>query len=73
MRRALVSIPESNLKELDALSEIQHVSRSELIRQAVAQYLEKLRPSEKADDAFGLWRDRQVDGLDYEARLRAEW
>ena len=73
MRRALVSIPESNLKELDALSEIQHVSRSELIRQAVAQYLEKLRPSEKADDAFGLWRDRKVDGLDYEARLRAEW
>ncbi len=73
MRRALVGISESTLKELDALSEIRHVSRSELIRQAVAQYLEKLRPSEQADDAFGLWKDREVDGLDYQARMRAEW
>ena len=25
------------------------------------------------DDAFGLWKDDPLDGLEYEARLRSEW
>ncbi len=25
------------------------------------------------DAAFGLWRDRQRDGLEYQVEVRAEW
>ena len=25
------------------------------------------------DDAFGIWRDRKIDGLDYQRRIRNEW
>ena len=31
------------------------------------------RASENADDAFGLWGDRAVDGLEYQERVRNEW
>lgn len=73
MRRALVGIPEDDLRELDQLSSIQHVSRAELIRQAVSQYLAKFKPVENADQAFGIWKERRDDGLAVEARLRSEW
>lgn len=73
MRRALVGIPEDDLKELDQLSSIQHVSRAELIRQAVSQYLEKFKPISNADQAFGIWSAKREDGLAAEARLRSEW
>ncbi len=73
MRRALVGIPENELKALDALSEIQHVSRAELIRRAVSLYLEKFKPTDSTDVAFGLWEDRKMDGLAYQTRLREEW
>jgi metal-responsive CopG/Arc/MetJ family transcriptional regulator len=73
MRRALVGIPEKELKALDTLSEVQHVSRAELIRRAVSLYLEKFKPADKSEEAFGLWEDRKVDGLAYQTRLREEW
>lgn len=73
MRRTLVGLPDKALKDLDALSEIQHVSRAELIRQAVSLYLEKFKPADKADEAFGLWETKKIDGLAYQARLREEW
>lgn len=73
MRRALVGIPEADLQALDALSAAQHVSRAELIRQAVAQYLVQFKPAAAQSGAFGLWQSRQVDGLAYQNRIRDEW
>ncbi len=73
MRRALVGIPEADLQSLDVLSQSQHVSRAELIRQAVSMYLAQFKPVENADEAFGLWKDAGVDGLAYQAKLREEW
>ena len=76
MRRALVTLPESDLLALDALSGDQNVSRAELIRQAVSMYLAKFTPADSshdADRAFGLWQHKGVDGLSYQARLRDEW
>lgn len=73
MRRALVGIPEADLQSLDALSKTQHLSRSELIRQAVSLYLAHFNPPVDASEAFGLWKDRGVDGLAYQAQMRDEW
>lgn len=69
--RTLVDIPEKQLQELTVISQSQHVSRAEVIREAINLYLaSKQRPEL---DAFGLWRDRQVDGLAYQEQVRSEW
>jgi len=43
----------------------------ELIRQAVAGYLEQNRAG--LEDSFGLWKKKAVDGVKYQERLRSEW
>lgn len=73
MRRTLVGFPDKDLQELDALSGIKHVSRAELIRQAVSMYIEKYKPAVKSEEAFGLWKAKKVDGLAHQEKLRDEW
>ncbi len=73
MRRTLVGFSDRDLLELDALSALKQVPRAELIRQAVGAYLEKLRPADNSDDAFGLWKDKKIDGHAYQKKLRDEW
>jgi hypothetical protein len=69
--RTLVDIPERQLKALTAICEAEKVSRAEVVRQAIAAYLEKKKPG--GVDAFGLWKDRKVDGLTYQEQVRSEW
>lgn len=73
MKRMLVGFSDHDIQELDALSSIKRTSRAELIRQAVSMYLDKFKPIEVADEAFGLWADKKEDGLAYQQRLRQEW
>jgi metal-responsive CopG/Arc/MetJ family transcriptional regulator len=70
--RTLVDIPEEDLKALDDLGERRRASRAKMIRQAVREFLVNNRRA-SADEAFGLWRDQGVDGLEFQERLRAEW
>lgn len=69
--RTLVDIPEQQLKELNAICEAEKMSRAEVIRQAIAAYLERKKAGRV--DAFSLWKDRQVDGLAYQEQMRSEW
>jgi metal-responsive CopG/Arc/MetJ family transcriptional regulator len=69
--RTLVDIPEKQIKALTAISQAEKVSRAEVIREAIAYYLEKKEP--QSGDAFGLWQDHKVDGLAYQEQVRAEW
>lgn len=73
VRRTLVGFSDKDIQELDALSEIKHVSRAELIRQAVSIYIEKFKPVERSEEAFGLWETKKIDGLTYQEKLREEW
>ncbi len=70
--RTLVDIPEKQLKALTRLSKAQKRSRASVIRDAVSAYLENKLFSEK-DPAFGAWRDQEIDGLEYQRKIRAEW
>ncbi|WP_274626528.1 ribbon-helix-helix protein, CopG family [Arvimicrobium flavum] len=72
MMRTLVDIEEAHLRELDRLAKKKKKSRASIIRQAVAEYLEKRTPA-SLDEAFGLWGDRKVDGLEYQEKIRSEW
>lgn len=72
--RTLVDIPEQHLTLLNSISKSEKVSRAELIRRAIAAYVApRQRKWSGIDAAFGLWADRQEDGLAYQERLRKEW
>jgi metal-responsive CopG/Arc/MetJ family transcriptional regulator len=70
--RALVDIEENQIERLDELARRQKRSRAALIRQALREYLDA-RAAESTEDAFGLWGERAVDGLEYQERVRSEW
>jgi metal-responsive CopG/Arc/MetJ family transcriptional regulator len=70
--RTLVDIPDDALAKLDDLRERRGVSRAELIRTAIGDLL-KRNPPVTPDDVFGLWRGREIDGLEHQRRLRDEW
>jgi hypothetical protein len=70
--RTIIELPREQLDALDAWCGREHISRAEAVRRAVAAHLKQIRTSGPVS-AFGLWRRRHVDGLNYERRLRREW
>lgn len=69
--RTLVDIPDRQLKDLTAVCTAEKISRAELIRQAISAFLEKKKPA--TVEAFGLWKEHKVDGLEYQEQVRSEW
>ena len=70
--RILVDVDEQNLRKLDRLAGKERRSRASVVRQAIAEHLDKRAP-EALEDAFGLWGERKVDGLLYQEKVRSEW
>jgi predicted transcriptional regulator len=70
--RTLVDIGDIQIQALDALSQKARRSRAALVREAIEDYLERHRIDQQAD-AFGLWGNRKVDGLEYQEMIRSEW
>ena len=73
--RILIDLPRDQIDALAKLGEQRGRSRAALIREAVAEYLDKRQPGD-SDEAFGLWRTPAAepeDGVAYQRRLRAEW
>ena len=72
--RTLVDIPEQDLEALNRMSKAENVSRAELVRRAIALYLTpRKRDNSGLREAFGLWKDRNEDALEYQERMRREW
>lgn len=70
--RITVDIPDEQLDLLAAVCRRDGVSRAEVVRRAVAAYLEQQRVT-TWDDAFGIWREREIEGVAYQRKLRSEW
>lgn len=75
--RILVDIPQHQVESLAVLAQQQDLARAELVRQAIAEYLQRHPPmiTPIMEQAFGLWQQRDDigDGLDYQNKLRDEW
>lgn len=72
--RTIIEIPEEQLRALDMWRHTRGISRAEAVRLAVANLLEgAARARTSMEAAFGLWSDRQLDGLAEQERVRAEW
>jgi len=70
--RTLIDLPDAQIQALALLCERVRQPRAAVIREAVAEYLER-RAMKSADAAFGLWGARAGDGLAYQHKARAEW
>jgi len=71
--RTIIDLPEAQLVALRLLEVRKNVSRAELIRQAVAQYV--IRNIE-TPEAFGAWNTKNrksADAVTTQQKLRAEW
>jgi metal-responsive CopG/Arc/MetJ family transcriptional regulator len=70
--RTIVELPEQQIAALKAMSEREGLSRAELMRRAVAEYLARHQGQED-EAAFGLWKEHGKEGLLYQQQLRREW
>jgi metal-responsive CopG/Arc/MetJ family transcriptional regulator len=55
--RAVIDIPNSLLGQLDSLAASKGVSRAEVMRQALGNYVQACKP-EQIERFYGLWQDR---------------
>ena len=69
--RTIVDLPDEQIEALKRIAEHSQLSRAELIRRAVTQYLACHQPVSD-DDTFGFRKARQKDGLKYQESVRAE-
>ncbi|AFQ50913.1 ribbon-helix-helix protein, CopG family [Burkholderia cepacia] len=72
MSRILIDLSNGQLDELAAIVETEQRPRAAIIRDAIDAYIAQHKRSH-ADNVFGLWKDRVVDGLTYQEALRSEW
>lgn len=70
--RVIVEIPDEQLELMERLLEREGISRAELVRRAVRDYLQRCESGD-ACSAFGLWANNPRDGLSYQEELRSEW
>ena len=70
--RTLIDIPDADLKKLNRLSKARKTSRAQLVRHAISDYL-KAQKQDTLDEIFGMWKDRNIDGLEYQEQMRREW
>jgi hypothetical protein len=70
--RTIIDLAADQLEALDAWCRAEGISRAEGVRRAIVQQVRHVR-RQQPDAAFGLWRGRKEDGLEYERRIRREW
>lgn len=70
--RTIVELPDDQIEALASLCLSEGISRAEAIRRAISAYVGQRRHATVAA-AFGIWRDRPLDGLEFQRELRDEW
>lgn len=70
--RTIIEVPEEVVRNLDRVGSQQSKSRAAIIREAIHLYLEN-KELRNADAAFGIWRSKRKEGLNYQEQLRSEW
>lgn len=73
--QATIEISEEQAQILMQYCQITHISQNEVFQQALKLFLPTLPSKKKLSDhpAFGCWKNKNVDSLDYQIALRDEW
>ncbi|EHO00929.1 protein YiiF [Escherichia coli] len=72
MGRIILDLSNEVIKQLDDLEVQRNLPRTELLREAVDQYLVNQSQTVRTS-AFGIWLGREEDGVEYQRKLREEW
>ena len=73
--RVPIDLKRDDVAALDAQARREGVSRAELMRQAIAEFLGRIGSPDQ-DAGFGAWKRGArpaIDGLAYQEKLRREW
>ncbi|AAL02835.1 hypothetical protein [Rickettsia conorii] len=71
--RTIINIADSQIKILDKISK-KKISRDKIIGQALTSYIASNDHNNKAfENAFGLWKDKNLDSVEYQTKLCNEW
>lgn len=72
--RTIIDIPDLQIKVLDEISNIKHVSRASIIREALNRYIIEINKNKRDfESAFGIWENENYSGVRYQRILREEW
>jgi metal-responsive CopG/Arc/MetJ family transcriptional regulator len=76
--RTIIDLPEEQVRALADYCAREKVSRAEAVRRAVAILVEERERrqrdhKEALKAAFGIWKDRGIDAVEYQRKLRSEW
>ena len=69
--RTIIDLPDEQTVSLKRLCETRQISFIEAVREAVALYLADAADPQ-GDEAFGIWKDRNLGGLSCQHELRDE-
>ncbi|ENB8999597.1 hypothetical protein ABIZ31_001903 [Escherichia coli] len=70
--RIILDLSNEVIKQLDDLEVQRNLPRTELLREAVDQYLVNQSQTVRTS-AFGIWQGCEEDGVEYQRKLREEW
>lgn len=69
-----IQLEEATAARLAALCRRKGWPEEQAIQEAITILLSEYATDEEiAERAFGMWKDRNIDALEYQRRLRAEW
>ncbi len=73
--QATIEISEEQAQTLMQYCQITHISQNEAFQQALKLFLPTLPSKKKLSDhpAFGSWKNKNIESLDYQIALREEW
>lgn len=76
--RTIIELTDEQVERLKRFCEREGISRAEAVRRGVDLLLcerESWRDErrEALEAAFGMWKDRDIDSVEYQRELRAEW
>jgi hypothetical protein len=71
--RIFVDLTDSDGERLDASCRAQNISQTSLTQKSISELLSK--SNVELEKSFGLWGGKQksVDGVEYEVKIRSEW
>jgi len=69
----LLRLSSRQMEALDLFVSVENKTRTDVIRNAIDFYIEKKKECGDKRSTFGLWKEKNIDGIEYQERIRSEW